>query len=257
MKRGVLIGVPSYSGTLSVKLLAFLESALRISADASTPWLFRFTCVSGARPVEYARNALCGDFLRDSAMDRLWFLDADMEPTLDAFELLDLEGDIVGGRALIYDARGKDRPARVRVSAFTHNPEAEKFESAIPAKGERVAEVDAVGTATMLISRRVLEDPRMRIGDEYTDLDGSDKSCDSDATAETWAPAIFRTIYKPNGEILRGEDLDFCLRAKNLGYSIRCDFGIGISHRKNVDLEHIAEMCHYEIALRRKEACVA
>jgi hypothetical protein len=71
-----------------------------------------------------------------------------------------------------------------------------------------------------VIRREVLEDPGMRLGD--------DSHCDS--------PAIFRTPLDLNGKTLSTEDIDFCERAKKLGYSVKVKLDVVGGHRKLVDL---------------------
>lgn len=255
-KERIFVAIPTLGGVVGLGIWKFLEACRKINDDPTVPWHFEHSIVNGKRPVEYARNVLAGQFL-ETDCERLWFLDADMRPTENLRQLLTVEGDVVAGRALIWDNKTDDKSPGLRPSVFRYNERGDyKFTPLLPAAGSQVVDADAVGTATMLVRRAVLEDPKMRVPSRYVGLDGEVHDLDDEVEREDYAPAIFRTPSKPNGEPLRGEDLDFCLRAKACGYSIRAHLGVGVGHLKTVDLEEVAQFVDlaYQRVLAARDA---
>ena len=99
-----------------------------------------------------------------------------------------------------------------------------------------VIERDAAGTGMMIISRRVLEDPRMKFPREWIAMTGKKRTlrdCDPDG----W----FKNRHKPNGAYETTEDIDFCYRAKKLGYRLFVDYGVKSGHIKQTDVLDIAK----------------
>jgi hypothetical protein len=99
-----------------------------------------------------------------------------------------------------------------------------------------VIERDAAGTGMMIIARRVFEDPRMKYPREYMTFTGRAttlRDCDPDG----W----FLNRHKPNGAYEATEDIDFCYRAKKLGYRLMVDYGVKSGHIKQVDVLDIAK----------------
>lgn len=253
-REGVFLALPSMSNRINIGLHCFAMKAMLANFDSDSAYSFAVQHVNKKYPIDYARNLLCGLFLKTES-DRLWFFDEDMMPEDDAFQLLGVDADIVAARAMIWDAKTDTAPPRLRVSAFDYNRnQNELFTPLIPMPGEpQVKDVDAVGTATMLIRRRVLEDRRMWTGDSYTDLFGAEKRLSEEMADPNWGPPIFHTKHKPNGQPLRGEDLDFCQRAKALGYSVKVHFGIGVPHLKEVSLDDIAVLAHNALTMQAQE----
>ena len=88
-----------------------------------------------------------------------------------------------------------------------------------------------------VIRRKVLEDRRLWLAEPRED-----------------AIPVFREISDAYGKLCVSEDLDFCTRARALGYSIWCHSGIRWGHLKDgFDLNHVVDMMYqavgaYEIA---------
>jgi hypothetical protein len=243
------------SNRATIGIYQFLTLLERLGMQPDYPYKFSWQIMNGLRPVEYARNRLVGAFLKNTKAERLWFIDEDMLPTQTSLELLDVDADIVAGRAWAFDHPNGNRGPSLKLCIFDYNKLGDyKFNPVVPENGSSVMDVTAAGTATMLISRAVLEDPRMNLPGAYTGLDGIVHSVDVEREADDWAPPVFRTLYKPNGHILRGEDLDFCLRAHELGYSIKAHVGSEFGHLKEVNLNDVAAMA--EAVARRVASTV-
>lgn len=244
-----MIGVPSLSGKLNTRLWAFLHACERLNDDPEFPWRFEMRIVVDRYPVEWARNLLVGYAIKADA-DRIWFIDEDMLPDRTSLELLKVDADIVAGRAFIWDAKTDKHLGRLKLSAFHYNLfNDHKFVAHKPNGADMVVDVDAVGTASMLVKREVLEDRRLWTGTKYTGLDGKEYDLEDEVGGETdeWGPPLFQFVRKPNGAPLRGEDLDFCYRAKQLGYSVKCHLGSSFGHYKPVNLDEVGEMTYHAI----------
>jgi hypothetical protein len=195
---------------------------------------YQFLRTKRAQPVEFARNLLVQEFLKTDC-DRLWFLDADMLPAPPfSARILDIEGDIVGAAVPII------RSNQIITNTFLRNDNSPSgVGTAIPTDPTvtMIEGVDAVGTGCMVIKRKVLEDSRMRLPGEYRDQKGKKQHLGKDD-----APPIFRFRRKPNGAPLSGEDVDFCLRAKKLGYSVTADYNMDFGHLHLHDIRVIVKV---------------
>jgi len=248
-KEEIFVALPTVTATVNVAILRFMLLLQQASVSATSPWKFSYYVVNGKRPVEYARNLLVGAFIEQTSASRLWFMDEDMMPGVDTHALLQVDGDIVAARAFAFDHSHEDKPPALKLCVFHYNLNNDfRFNCVQPKVGDPLLmDVAAVGTATMLIKRNVLTDRRLWLDGAFRYFDDhrydcSDRATDSDA-GDGFAPPIFRALYKPNGKILRGEDLDFCQRAGALGYSIKADLGIKVGHHKAVNIDEVAELC--------------
>jgi hypothetical protein len=250
-KRDVFVAIPTLSGRTTVGITHFLNVLERLSLSPDCPWRFSWQVVNGRRPVEYARNVLIGIMFNKSPnAEKLWFIDEDMIPTETSLQLLDVDADIVAGRAWAFDASAPGRDPALRLCLFDYNKNGDaKFNPIVPQEGDDVLPIVGAGTATMVISRRVLDDKRMWFSDEYESVDGKLYKCSTDVGTDDYAPPVFRTVYAPNGKILRGEDLDFCLRAHELGYQVRAHVGSQFGHLKEINIDDVAMLC--ELVARR------
>lgn len=237
--RNILIAIPAFTWQVNLALVTFLCQVIgREHKDAR----FHLVALPEVAPVHYARNCLVAEFLRQKEMSHLWFIDHDMMPEVSALAILDVDGDIVSGRCLA--ARTGDRGMELYVTAFTdRNPDTGVFTGVRDNPAEPVPVVGA-GAASLLVCRAVLEDPRMQLAPDYVDLVGRPRSLQDEEGA---APAIFRTLYKPNGQILLGEDLDFVFRASQLGYRCMYQPAARMGHLKVQDLNGIEQMLRREL----------
>ena len=243
----VFVAVPSDSNTVTLAIHGFLSLLHRLNYEAGHPWRFTVQVVNGYRPVEYARNYLTRMFLESKA-DKLWFLDDDMLPNESTLRLLNVDADIAAGRMFMFDHSNPElqKEAGLKLCAMVASEDTPgKFRPIAPAVGSPlVHDVDVVGTGSMLIRREVIEDARMQLPTAYVDVDGAARDLGTDTKDPNWSPAVWRTIYKPNGQRLKGEDIDFCERARALGYSVKVDLGATLGHWKTVDLDEVAAIAH-------------
>lgn len=168
------------------------RSILRLRVPKPVHYLDKTDC-----PVDAARNILTAGALRDvPGLTHLLFIDDDMIFEPDAFErLLAHDLPIVGG--LCHNRRPPYMPILMREYdggyAFVYD-----YDREIDARG--LIEVDATGAAFLLVQKEVFE----RIATELKE--------------DPFA------IRGP------GEDISFCLRAKELGYKIFVDTTVEIGH---------------------------
>lgn len=248
-REHIFIGIPCVGDDMHIALLHFLTAIDGVNKNEAAPWKFSWTVKSGLRPVEFARNRIVGEFLKTDA-NRLFFIDADMIPGTESLQLLHVDADIVSGAAFAFKrSQGGGQP-RLELCSYKYNVRGDnKFNSIIPGPGASVLDIDGCGTACMVIRRKVLEDPAMRLAPNY-EWYSNEYNVEDEHDGE--APAIFQTHYKPNGEILRGEDLDFCYRAKNAGYSLKLHAGVDFGHVKPMNLSEVGRMMH-DTAVRTME----
>jgi len=196
---------------------------------------FSVAVASGIRGYAQMRNTCVKEFL-ESPCSRLWFVDDDVIPPLDkrlcgnkdgVFQLLDVDADIA---IAPYPFVGNFSPV------YMHYEDPNTMEKMKQGEGEGpVLDVTGVGMGCTIIKRRVLEDRRMWYPTSYKGVENPPKI--HDQTGETGAlPPVFRFQFKPDGRALQGEDFDFCIRAKRLGYSIKFHSGLVCGHLKYVDI---------------------
>ncbi len=240
-KQHIHIAVPTQDNVVGYGVVPFLTMLEGMSLSAACPYRFSWEMVHQQTPVEYARNKLVTKFLRETEAEKLWFIDTDMVVPADALELLTCDADIVAPVAFAFNHANGGWSAGLKLCLFKYDEEKRAFHSVVPADGApRRVPLEGAGTAAMVIKRHVLEDKRMWLNPEYTDLNEQPATLDPDKDVVP----IFRNRYKPNGEIMRGEDLDFCLRAHRLGYSIVGDLKVRFGHNKVVDLDHVAQFAN-------------
>lgn len=244
-KPHVFVGVPIERGSdgVGVGVYRFLQLLGVLNFTDKHPYTYSWQIIVDKKPVEWARNCLVGSAIKCNA-DWLWFIDNDMVPPPNAFAQLQAKGDIIAGTALGFDHanESKGTPTRLKLCLFDHHPTEETFQTIIPQQGEVEREIDAAGTATMLIRRKVFTDERLWGDTKYTDLYGKEKDIKDEYEEEEWGPPLFRFIRKCNGQGLRGEDLDFCWRAKQLGYRVVGTPGIRWGHQKHVNLDSVLDL---------------
>jgi GT2 family glycosyltransferase len=178
----------------------------------------------GAGQIVRGRNSCATAFLDGHPQaDLLMFIDSDMGWDPDAVEFLaqtiDATGlPILGG--LCFGARplpampGQQRGHEIDVFPTlyawnTHGQAA--FDTKYDYPPDEIVEVAATGAAFIMIHRRVLEAIRADEGDEF------------------FTPVTVEGHNKPFGE-----DMSFCLRARNLGYPTHVHTGVKTSHRKDM-----------------------
>lgn len=159
------------------------------------------------RPFENALHHAVVEFL---AGDAEWFLniDSDQWPTTNPLELIVGRDDLIPGRDVLGVATpvyhcDASKPGDRCYYLNGYREVEGGYQEFQPQEG--LQEVDAVGTGCILIHRRVLEDPVMRM-------------------------APFRRTTDEFGRVEYGNDLNFCRRAKERGFRIWCDFRSPCEH---------------------------
>lgn len=237
-KQRILVGIPTMSNRITIQVAGLLD-ALRTSAfDEECNVEFHFTIEHGKMPVEYARNVIVGTFLRSNC-DKLWFIDEDMLPEQSVVRLIASTADITCARMFKFDNPNPEKGVTVGLGlvALKKTPQGLFTPLVIEPGSHAIQHCDAVGTACTIIQRHVLEDRRMWFPNEYTDERGNHIDGNVDSVTDDFAPNIFRTVRAPSGKQLYGEDIDFCMRAKDLGYSIMVDMNAVCGHYKQINID--------------------
>lgn len=233
-KENVMIGILAGDNRVNVSIAGALFNLPFLSGDDSNRFIFLPWICAGYRPQEFARNTIIEKFLSDPGGDTLIMIDNDMilhgHDTL--LKLLDTpDYDIAGPLQLMgfrHDTRddagnvtGQPKIYPVCGMYDRSRPAGKRFVPVLPVNGEKHTQVDIVGSGIMAIKRRVLEDPRMQIEPGMS------------------PPAIFRNVYEANGNRTRGLDVDFCVRARELGYRVVVNWSATSGHFKDMDLYEI------------------
>ena len=226
-REHIFIAIPTTDVQVTIGIAALCQTAERLCWSTDSKYKFTVQYVNGRRPVEFARNSLVGRFLASGA-DRLWFLDADMLPPKNAFDLLEIEGDLVSALCPAMSPTPKMDTSHITYCFYEKAEEGTFRPMEIP-EGPNPFDVDAVGSASVLIRRAVflhsdmaLAEPIMSKGEPV--------------------PCFYRTGYKDNGEPLYGEDINFSWRAKAAGFSVVAVPSIRFGHRKSIDVVRVVEM---------------
>lgn len=153
-----------------------------------------------------ARNLVVERFL-ESSSTHLWFVDSDMTFAPDTVDRL-LEADAPIVSALCFGQRYHQKGG---LSFFTvmFRREPDGFVRVEDYPPDEVIAVDAVGAGCILIHRDVFEDPNVR-----------------DPGLLPWYAEIADT------EIVYGEDVTFCLRARKAGWPVKVHTGVQAGHIK-------------------------
>jgi glycosyltransferase involved in cell wall biosynthesis len=158
--------------------------------------------------LHWTRNASIMGTRKDT--DYVLMCDDDMVPEPDHLErLLAHRVDIVGGICMKRIDPCKPNIRRW-VDAVQNYGEILAWD-----ESETLIEVDAIGTAFLLISRKVIED----VGMAYHKFQ-------YEHTGDGW---WFEYLRAPGGHEW-GEDLSFCWKAQRLGYPIYCDITVNPGH---------------------------
>lgn len=160
------------------------------------------------RPEENNYNITTRKFMEDTDFDYLLLFNDDGCPTRNPLDLVELDKDIIVCPTLQWNNSDSDFPLywvamdKVKDGWMEHK--------------EKVGlqEVDAVGTANMLVARRVLE----RVG------------------------APFMRIWDKHGRAEVGLDFNFCERAKEHGFSVWAHYDYLSCHFKEINLLEIYKL---------------
>lgn len=230
-KELILISLLTYSDSVNVSFLWWIDNIRKLNDDPNHPRIYEIMYVPGLRPVAYARNVAITNFLNHSTADKMWFIDDDLVPTDSSLNIFNSNADIVSGLYYLLLMEGQTPT----ISSAIYHKDVSGFKQIEPNnyKGQSpVISIDAAGTGTLLISRKVAEDPRMMLTKDYMSAEGEMVTLRDDE-----ALPIFRTLAKANGSEERSEDIDFVWRAKQLGYSVEGVLDSRFLHKKEMLLD--------------------
>ena len=200
MSIDVVVGYVS-AGTVETE---FHDSLLHLVLERGIGG--RICAKSGPR-IASARNQVVRSFLDQTDKDWLWMVDTDMVFGPDTLQqLLDTNREIVG--ALCYGQSEQTEKTFPVIHRFTDT--GMRLVKSPPKN--KLIEVDATGAACLLIHRSVLE--KMQ--------------ANADNPLYPWFQEG-RTLA--NLEV--GEDVAFCLKAKEQGFSVWVHTGIKVGHKKS------------------------
>ena len=217
--RDIFVGWPWYKSSNPVTAAINVALALDFGRDK-----IRFDMAIGDAKIEHARNRLAHKFLETDAK-WLLMMDDDIIPSIGrpnwfrywvqgARQILDLPLQrhvlhrLVGaGKTLVGAAYfGRQENGALMASDQGLASRAKTYEDA-------VVPVDWVGTGCMLIHRKVFEDIRAKFGDSL----------------KINVPDYEYDYFRPF-DSARGEDVSFCLRAKDAGHQSHLDLGLPVFH---------------------------
>ena len=230
-KELILISLLTYSDSVNVSFLWWVDNIRKLNDDSNHPRTYEVMYVPGLRPVAYARNVAITNFLNHPTADKMWFIDDDLVPTESSLNIFNSNADIVSGLYYLLLMEGQNPT----ISTAIYHKDTLGFKQIDPKnyKGQSpIIPIDAAGTGTLLISRKVAEDSRMMLSNEYMSAEGQLTTLSEDE-----ALPIFRTLAKANGSEERSEDIDFVWRAKQLGYLVEGVLDARFLHKKEMLLD--------------------
>lgn len=201
-KINILIGTPAYNGQLHID---FVNSILDFHKNKLP---FTLMMIGNESLITRGRNTILSFFHEHKEFSHLLFLDADIGiQAIDIIKLLQHQKDVIGAPVPLkgYDAKGK------KVYNVTN-----------PVKSDDLFEVDKVGTAVFLLSRKAIdslvEKAEQYSGNPYT----------RGVNTGTVQYDVFKTGVE-NGVYL-SEDFYVCKTLKDLGYKIYVDDTVATVH---------------------------
>jgi hypothetical protein len=227
MKERIFIALLTYGDSVNVSFLSWIDSIRMLNSDPSHPRTYEVMYIPGRRPVAYARNVAATKFIKSGA-DRLWFIDDDLVPTESSMKIFESDADIVSGLyylLFVDDGKPSIKPSIYykNIGGFSHIDIRQRM------IGQDIIPIDAAGTGTLLIKRRLMLDETILNSSEYINASGENSILSKDDELP-----YFRTIYKADAKEELSEDLDFVWRAKQLGYRCECVLDARFYHKKDV-----------------------
>lgn len=142
-------------------------------------------------------------------------IDSDNPPTRNPLDLVELDLDIIGLPTPVWHFTDKIKGERpIYWNAYKWNEKEGGYNEWKVKEG--LQEVDAIGTGCFLINRRVFNHPSMRI-------------------------APFQRIWNKDGTVSLGNDIAFCQRAKENGFSIHAHYDYPCDHMNELPLNEVVK----------------
>jgi hypothetical protein len=204
-KGGVLLALPSLHG------FSRTEQLFRTSELARAPFHIEPYLLLYKSPVSDARNECTQYFYEKTKLDYLYFWDHDMIPPPNWTHLIG-RGDVVSGITFMWNGNRKPNQ-RLQMNQFIINDQ-NVSETVIPVIRSAPYEVDQVGTACMVIHRRVFD----KLG-----------------------PRPFQEPTGPDGKKQMGEDMYFCRAVRGANFKITIIPSVQFNHVKEVGLNEVYE----------------
>jgi len=164
------------------------------------------------KPFENNLHHIIRDFL-DGGEDYWLSIDSDNPPMNNPLDLVEYDLDIVGLPTPVWHFTGEkpgERP--IYWNAYRYVPEEDAYGEYDPKEG--LQRVDAIGTGCFMVARRVFENEQMQKG------------------------PFLRTTY-PDGRVEKGNDIAFCERARQEGFSIHAHFDYPCMHFNELELNEV------------------
>lgn len=206
----IFIGIPS-RGLIHVNLAQWLADAVKKPFQG-----YSFDiCFRSQDPTDCNRNAIVKKFLSDGRNEWLLFIDDDMIPYYNLFEMINRGKKVISGLTCIWQG---DRPYPLIMKYLNDKKDAYKLMDLSEIGGtDPLIKVDGIGAACLLIHRDVLV--KMK-------------------------PPWFEFIKTPEGELAMSEDFSFCKKVHEIGYDIFIDPEQPVGHMKWNDLLKINELMY-------------
>lgn len=197
----VFIGIPTM-GVLHQRLVGLLIHLTKENRNGLTIHM-----VSQAIPVDYARNYLVEEFLK-TPLEWLLMIDSDVVPPSNVLDLTRHGQQVVGG--VCFGLIG----GQVKSTIFKSAPDLPgQYVQHEYMNDPGLIKVDATGTGCLAIHRSIVL--KMK---------------------RPWFEFLY---HEESRKIKTGEDIRFCEKVYELGYSVYVDKGVRCSHYKDVDLDWI------------------
>ena len=200
-KKSIYLAILN-EGTVRVELISVLLELIR---QGKYDLIIRFP---NDKPITFNRNNIVKAFLK-SPCDYLMMIDDDIIPPTTILNLVDFQQDCIGALCFAY-TQGMIVPIAWKRKADG------KYWIANLGGREGLAEVDAVGTGCIILSRKLL--------------------------SEKWFlenGGWFKNEYDKTGYKVEGNDIAFCRKAQDLGYKIYTHTDYPCSHMVSMDLKRI------------------
>lgn len=209
----LLIAIPNV-GDIRTELVEFLFKADKIEG-------IDIEFFGGGGPVDLKRNKMVNYFLNETDKDWIMMIDDDIIPPDNIFEMLEEHSDKYIISPLIFGMKeGIPYPV---ASELNETPDGKKLRMST-GSFEEVLSVDAVGTGCLFVRREVFKNMKHPIF-RFTHSEGEEQG----------------------GELKEGEDLMFCLKARELGYEIHMITTYICGHMQICDFSHIMRLLHLAI----------
>ena len=219
-KIKVYLGLPSTGNTASFQMHQLRKIEKKYAEQIELVWPENLVIRFGH---DFARNMIVEEFLK-SDCDILWQLDADVSPPEYILDLITIHGDKWQAAGAAYPVVMCHGNAPIRQLTFTvYKGSNGRGLSPAEVPTEGTDWVDGLATGCMFLKRGVF----MRLEKPYFNFERE--------------PETQRAI--------KGEDLGFCMKLRELGIPFFTDYSMVCSHLKEVDL---LEMNNYAMSFAKK-----